>query len=84
MVAEHNGKGLKVLAFTIFWRYHCSIFSKYIFFLESGFHSFLELQKSLQVNYLGLVNTMAKGFKALAFTVSEVPNSIFSKHIFTF
>ena len=49
--------------------------------LESGFLSFLELQKSLQVHFQGCW-TWCERLKALAFTISESPHSIFSKHIF--
>ena len=33
-------------------------------------------------NFSGVLNTMAKDLKALAITISEIPHSIFSKHIF--
>ena len=41
----------------------------------------IPLHKTLQMNLLWL-NKVVKGLKALAFTISEIPNSIFSKHIF--
>ena len=43
MGAEHNGKGLKALAFTVSEIPH-SIFWKHVLAPESGFLSFLELQ----------------------------------------
>ena len=58
-------------------------FLKTDFCLESGFLSFLELQKSLLVSFQGCW-THGKGLKALASTVSEIPHSIFSKQIFAY
>ena len=49
---EHNGKGLKALAFTIFWNTP-QHFLKTHLCLESGFLSFLELQKSLLGSFQG-------------------------------
>ena len=49
--------------------------------IESGFLLCLELQKSLLVSFRGAEHN-GKGLKALAFTTSEIPVSIFSKHIF--
>ena len=73
--AEHNGIGLKALAFTVSEILHF-IFSKF-FFLESGFLSFLEVQKSLQVSFQGCW-TQWQRFETLAFTMSEIPHYIFS------
>ena len=41
----------------------------------------LELQNCLLVSFQGAEHN-GKGLKALAFTVSEISHSIFSKHIF--
>ena len=57
-------------------------FLKTHFCWESDFLSFLELQKSLLVSFQGDAEHNGKGLKALAFTKSEKPNSILSKHIF--
>ena len=54
-VLIHNGKDLKALAFTISEIPH-SIFSKSHFCLESGFLSFLELQKTLLVSFQGCLS----------------------------
>ena len=50
--AEHNDKGLKALAFTMFWDTP-QHFLKTHFCLESFFLLFLELQKSLLVSFQG-------------------------------
>ena len=51
-MAEHNGKDLKALAFIVSEILNCN-FWKTCFILQSGFLSFLELQKSLLVCFQG-------------------------------
>ena len=68
-------------SFHYFWN-TSQHFLKTHFCLESGFLSFLELHKSLLVIFTGVLNYNGKGLKVLAFTISEIPHSIFSKHIY--
>ena len=62
MGAEHNGKGLKALAFTIFEIPH-SIFTKHIFVLESGFLVFPRVPEIPTSKFSWVLNTMAKVWK---------------------
>ena len=80
--AEHNGKGLKALAFTIFWDTP-QHFLKTHFSLESGFLVFLVLQISLLVMFIRGAEHNGKGLKALAFTFSEIPHIYFLKTHFS-
>ena len=44
----------------------------------------LHTAKQILADELTLPEHNGKGLKALAFTISEIPHSIFSKHIFTY
>ena len=78
---EHNGKGLKALAFTISEIPH-SIFSKHIFAVERWLSFIPRAPEITASNIFRGTEHNGKGLQALAFTISEIPHSIFSKHIF--
>ena len=75
-VLNTMGKGLKALAFNISEILLMHFLKTCFSFLKSGFLSFLELQVMPTSKFSGVLNTMAKVWKALAFTVSEIPCSI--------
>ena len=79
--AEHNGKGLKALAFTIAEIPHC-IFCITHFCLESGFLSFLELQKSLLVRYQGCWTQWQRFESSRIHHSWDTPTAFSAKHIF--
>ena len=58
-----------------FWDTPQHFLKTHVLAKESAFLSFPELQELLLVS-------IGKDLEALAFTISEIPHSIFSKHIF--
>ena len=73
-------KGVKTLAFIN--SYIPTAFSQTtVFAVESGFLSFLELQKSLLVSFTWVLNTMAIVLQGLVFINSYIP-TVFSQNTF--
>ena len=81
MGAEHNGKGLKASSIHHVPEISHSIFSKHIFGENVAFFYFrAPIIRTSKV--FGGAEHYGKGLKALEFTISEIPFSIFSKHIY--